>query len=130
MTVRPYEESDFDQIKQWGLMWGAKYDDEQLPATGFIIDGVAAYFLYSTDSSVCWLENMITKRGVAPSVRDKAVQLLIDAGLRKAKELGFSVAYAATNIVSAAKRARDNGAHITPNYFLITKDLTQPDHLM
>lgn len=130
MTVRPIEESDFKQIKEWGAMWGATYDEDQFPNHGFIIEGVAAFFLYSTDSTVCWLENMITKRGVAPKIRDHAVQLLISAGFAKAKELGFEVAYAATNILSAAKRARENGAHVTPNYFLITKDLSKPDHLM
>lgn len=130
MTVRPYEAEDFKQIKEWGAQWGANYDEDQFPNVGFVIEGVAAFFLYQSDSSVCWLENMITKRGVAPLVREKAVQLLIDAGMAKAKELGFAVAYAATSIVSAAKRARDNGARITPNYFLITKDLSQPDHLM
>lgn len=129
MIVRRYEDADFAQIKEWGRGWNADYNEDQFPSVGFIVDGVAAYFLYQTDSSVCWLENLITKRGILPAVRARALDLLVDAILKEAKDLGFTVAYATTHITSVAKRARSNGAQIQASQFLITKDLTQPAHL-
>lgn len=129
MIVRRYEDKDFEQIREWGLQWGADYDEDQFPHIGFIIDGVAAYFLYQTDSSICWLENMIAKRGIDQALKSKALDLLVDAIILEAKELGFTVAYATTDIVSVAKRAKENGAFIKPAQILITKDLTQPAHL-
>lgn len=129
MIVRRYEEKDFPTIKKWGADWGADYVEDQFPNTGFIVDGVAAYFLYSTDSNVCWLENMISNKFAEPLARARALDLLVDAILNEARELGFTVAYATTNIIAVAKRARQNGAAIQTHQYLITKDLTQPPHL-
>lgn len=129
MTVRRYEEKDFAQVREWGRQWGAEYDKDQFPEVGFIVDGVAAYFLYQTDSCCCWLENMVARRDVDQMTKARALDLLVDAILAEAKTLGFTVAYASTGIISVAKRARQNGAVISTGQFLIAKDLTQPSHL-
>ncbi len=123
MICRRYKPEDFTQIKEWGEKWDAEYNEDQFPSVGFIVDGVAAYFLYSTDSSVCWLENMVSNRGIDEKTRDQALGLLIDAILKEAKTLGYHVAYAATIYVTIAKRAKLANATIQPG-FLITKDLT------
>ncbi len=115
---------DFDQIAAWGAEWGAEYREDQFPLTGFIVDGVAAYFLYQTDSSICWLENMIARRGVHEDTKNFALELLIDAILKEASELGFTLAYATTDVISVAKRAKEHGAIIRPGQILLTKDLT------
>lgn len=124
MIARKYEPDDFDELAKWGAEWGAEYREDQFPHIGFIVEGVAAYFLYQTDSSVCWLENMIAKRGVSENVRTQALELLIDAILKEASELGFSVAYATTDNIPVAKRAKEHGATIRPGQLLLTKDLT------
>lgn len=123
MKVRRYEAKDFEQVREWGRGWGSEYREDQFPGTGFIVDGVAAYFLYQTDSSVCWLENLITVRGVDASVKDRALNLLIEAILDEAKALGYTIAYATTDINTVAKRAREGGAGVKPYQFLITKNL-------
>lgn len=125
MIVRRYLNEDFPQIKDWGEEWGSVYREEQFPVYGFIIDGVGAYFLYSTDSSVCWLENLITKRGLDLAVKARAIDLLVDACLREAKAQEFTVAYATTDNLKLLKRAREKGASISPTQFLITKDLVR-----
>lgn len=124
MTVRKYEPEDFEQIQEWGAQWGAVYNEDQFPITGFIVDGIAAYFLYQTDSSICWLENMISSRGVDPVTKNKALELLTDAILNEAYELGFEIAYATTNLVSVAKRAKEQGAIVKAGQILLIKDLT------
>jgi hypothetical protein len=124
VTVRKYQPEDFAQIKEWASDWGSVYDEGQFPVHGFIVDGIAAYFLYQTDSTVCWLENMISKRGIDEKTRNQALELLTDAILKEAADLGFTVAYATTNVVSVAKRAKENGAMVKPNQILLIKDLT------
>lgn len=130
MICRRYEENDFPQVREWGNQWGANYQEHQFPQTGFIVDGVAAYFLYSTDSEVCWLENLICRKDVDSMTKSRALHLLTTACLKEAKEQGFKVAYATTDNVKVAQRAREMGATVSGNQFLITKDLTQPAHLM
>lgn len=126
MTVRPYEPKDFETIKEWGKEWDADYNEDQFPQVGFIVDGVAAYFLYQTDSSVCFLENMVSKRYVNQGLKNEALELISAAILKKAKEEGFKVAYACTNIYSVAKRAQQLGARVDFGHLLITKDLADP----
>ena len=59
--VRKYVDGDFEAIQQWGKAWGADYQKDLFPSTGYIYPGVAAYFIYGGgDSKVCWLENMVT----------------------------------------------------------------------
>lgn len=126
MIVRPFEPKDFEQIRQWAEEYETEYREHQFPKTGFIVDGVAAYFLYSTDSSICFLENLITNKKVDQGIKNDAIELVCEAVLNKAKELGFKVAYATTNIYAVAKRARKFGANVEIGQLLLTKDLQDP----
>jgi hypothetical protein len=121
MTVRPYEPRDFPQVEAWGKEYGTEYREHQFPKTGFIVDGVAAYFLYSTDSSCCWVENMIANKHVSKETRDEALDLIIQAILTEAEKLGFKIAYATTDLVPVMVRAIEYGAIIKPLQVLITK---------
>lgn len=124
IEVRPWhKEKDFAQVKEWGFQYNKEYREHQFPKTGFIVDGVAAYFLYSTDSSCCWLENMIANKKTDPDVRDKALQMICEAILAEAKKLGFKVAYATTDNISVVKRAVTMGARFKPAQILLIKDL-------
>lgn len=116
MIVRRYSPEDFPQIKAWGEEYGTHYSEDQFPETGFIVDGVAAYFLYKTDSVCCWLENMIAKRGVEYNLREEALAMIVDAILEEAVKLGFKVAYASTIRYTVAIRAKQSGAVVTPNH--------------
>ena len=129
MTVEKYRPEDFAQIAEWGEKWGANYRPEQFPKTGVIIHGIAAYFLYSTDSSICWLENLISNPDADGFMKARALDMLVDAILDEAVRLGFKVAYATTDVVSVAKRAKANGAAVVPAQMLLIKDLTKPAHL-
>ncbi len=116
MTVRRYFPEDFPTIKEWGAEHGAEYSPDQFPKVGFMVDGVAAFFLYQTDSTCCWLENMVSKKDVDKSVRNIALELIIDAIIEEAKSLGFKVAYASTSNYRVALRAKKYGAHVIPSH--------------
>lgn len=125
MIVRRYEPKDFEQIRSWGKQYGAEYSADQFPEVGFIVDDVAAYFLYQTDSMCCWLENMVAKKDVDNHVREQALELIIDAILKEAKERGFKVAHASTNRYAVALRAKKYGARVDPMHMHLTLNLNE-----
>ncbi len=123
--LRQYHHSDFKDIAAWGKQWGADYREDQFPKTGFIVPGIAAFFLYSTDSSVCYLENLIANKDVNGPERSEAIDQLVEVALATAKDMGFKVAYACTDIGQVVYRAIQAGANTKTKQVLLTKDLTQ-----
>jgi hypothetical protein len=123
MLVRRYEPKDFPAIQEWGEQWGATYQEHQFPKTGFIVENVAAVFLYKTDSSCCWLENMISNRNANKENKAEALNLLIQAVLTEAESLGFKVAYATTDNVPMVLKVKEYGAMVKPLQMLLIKIL-------
>ncbi len=123
MKARRYEPDDFEQIEKWAKGWDTTYRAHQFPKTGFIVDGLAAYFLYKTDSSVCFLENLISNKGADDVFRQRAIREVTQAVLKEAEALGFRVAYATTDVPSVILRAAGMGCTIDPKQTLITKTL-------
>lgn len=126
MQARRFESKDFAQIKAWAKEYGAEYDEKLFPKTGFIVDGVAAYFLYATDSHVCFLENLIANPKASRDDRDAGIDLVLRETLKEAKERGFHVAYATTDNPKVVVRAMLFGAKAQPKQVLLTKNLTGP----
>lgn len=111
MQVRKYNpETDFEQIKTWGKGWEANYDKDLFPPLGFIVPGVCAYFIYETNSKVCWLENMVRNPEVPKEVADKGLELVATACLKEINTLGYKVAYATTASEAVIDRALRHGA--------------------
>lgn len=126
MEARRYTPDDFEQVNSWAKEWGKSYEKFQLPSVGFIVDGFAAYFIYQTDSSVCFLENLVSKKLADAADREKAIDLVIKNALAAAYDLGFRVAYATTSSHEVASRAVEMGARAEPLQILLTKKLTDP----
>jgi hypothetical protein len=127
MEVRRYRPADYTQIARWAYERDkTEYAEHQFPATGFIVDGVAAFFLYKTDSSVCFCENMIANKNSDKKTRDLAIDLIIEAIFKEAKEQGFRVAYATTGLPAAVYRAVQHGAQAIGKQVLLTKNLNDP----
>lgn len=122
--VRRYTLEDFNEINTWAAQRGDSYSPELLPEIGFIIPGVAAYFLYRTDSGICFLENLIANPILTKEQRDVGINQLITIILLEAKRQGYRIAYACTDLEAIEERAERFGATITPNYKLITKQLS------
>lgn len=89
MAVRPYEPKDLDAINRWYVAHGkAPITDDLLPATGAIVDDVAAGFLYSTDSAVSVLDGFVTSPDAPLRRRFEALLGIIDHLSSVAKENG------------------------------------------
>lgn len=113
--VRRYQESDFEEIAAWAKARGSIYDKDLFPPIGYIVPGIAAYFLYETPSKACWLENMCSNPEVQKEVRDLALRQIVSAILKEAKGLGFKVAYATTDLDSVVNRAIQHNAKASHN---------------
>lgn len=125
MNLRPYKPEDFETVARWARDgYNTEYSEDQFPQTGFIVDGVAAAFMYATDSSVCYIENMISNRSADPAARDYAIKLILEALFLAARSQGFKVAYATTDLATMIFRAAQHGARVRPNQSLVTKLLT------
>lgn len=102
LTFRPLQEEDYETICEWWKWWRwTPVSKEMLPNNGtggvMIQDNgvdVCAGFLYTTNSSLCKIEWIISNYKVKnKKVRSQAIQLLIDTLSSTAKELGFKVAF-------------------------------------
>lgn len=122
--VRPYELTDYPTIVEWAEQYGIEQRETGLPKTGFIVPGVAAGFIYSTDSDCCWIENVIANKDATKDEKDEALDLLVPALLQKAEEMGFRVAYATTNNVNLILKVKEYGGLVRPLQMLLTKILS------
>lgn len=110
LMVRKFQDSDFEEIQGWAKARGDAYDKDMFPPLGFIMPGVCAYFIYETDSKVCWLENMIANPECSNEIRDLSLDLVVTEVLREVNRLGYKKAYATTSIEKVIDRAIKHGA--------------------
>lgn len=123
--MREYQDSDFEEIESWGKQWDTRYIKSQLPPTGLIVPGLCAYFMYETNSSVCFLENLISNRSADKELVAKALEEIVPALFKMAKDKGYTVAYACTDNPEVIKRALRVGAAVKASHALMIKDLTR-----
>jgi hypothetical protein len=105
LVVVPYDaDAHSEQLSEWLIDWQLKPEDilPLLPSTGFIIDGIAAVFIYETNSKVCYIDGFIRHRHSKVYCLDK----LIDFAVNYAKKKGFVKMLAQTKLQSVINRAR------------------------
>lgn len=92
------------QIQHWITQWGMDETVvEFLPTTGFIIEGLAAIFIYETNSLVCYIEGFISNRNI--KISDAVLNRLGQTAIDAAKEKGFKRMIAITELPVVAERA-------------------------
>ncbi len=126
--VRKYNpEKDFDIIKEWGQGWGASYEKDLLPPTGFIVPGICAYFIYETNSKVCWLENLIRNPYKTKEECASGIEECVTETLREVSKKGYKAVYTIADNPVVIDRAIKHGASIDPNHTLISLRFNQPN---
>lgn len=102
-------EQHFTEVLRWYQMFGETMIPEALPKTGYIVPGVAAGFLYRTDSSLCWLECLVANKDVPKEERNLALDAVVVALSQDAKKLGFKTLLGSTQLAAVVKRAQRLG---------------------
>lgn len=110
--ARRYKDSDFNEISSWAKQWdGSNYDQDLLPTVGYIVPGVAVYFVYeAVGTKQAMLENLITNPKIPIKVKEAGINAVITACLRYCNDNGFKVARAVTDNKSVISRAIKHNA--------------------
>ena len=114
-AVIPYnQDAHFDLISPWFKhYWGAYFPKEMIPTDGYIVYGeesgpLVAGFLYHTNSSIVWLEDIIGNPEADKAERKEGIAVLLQALEMRAKALGFKHVFTATahaNMIEYYKQA-------------------------
>jgi hypothetical protein len=116
--MRRYSHSREDHFELWRLYESWGFGDktpraDELPLVGLIEPGVAAMFLYKTDSAICSLEHAITMRGARGHT--EAIHAMVDALTATARECGFKRIFIYVGNEQAKSRAIATGFTLSDN---------------
>jgi hypothetical protein len=128
MNPIPYvREEHFEQVRGWLRFWKQDIVPKALPRNGFIIPGKAAGFLYLTDSSVAWIENLIAAPGLSREERTQAVDAIVTAVIERARQLDVDVLMGYTRLDVVVQRAKRFGfMHVDEGFHVVALPLRPP----
>lgn len=104
--VRQYVPEDYDTIKHWWTLHGSSVVPPRLlPKVGFVVENVAAAFLYRTDAPVGWIENLISNPSISKDIRSQGIDLLLQTLFEYADSTGIENLVSFTDVDVVVKRA-------------------------
>lgn len=106
------------EVKSWADQWSTQLNLSILPKTGRIVPGKAAIFLYKTDSSVGFIENLICNREVNKHDVNEAINACVSDIEKDAKAMGINLIICSTNLQSVIDRSKIFGYSSKPNTLL------------
>jgi hypothetical protein len=125
MVVERYDEyAHRGMINAWCDAHGLnRFPYGWLPSAGFIVDQMAAMWIYTTDSDVSFLENVISNADADPAQRNVALDLIVDRCILYAREHGASYLVGASRFTAILARAAKHGFKVLPPSQQIVKEL-------
>lgn len=84
-----------------------------LPLTGFIVENTAVGFLYKSDSSICWIEWLVSNSKVDKEIRSAALDLVIDNLLSEAKAWGAKAVFTSVDNPKLLERYKKHGFQVS-----------------
>jgi hypothetical protein len=103
--MRTFSDSDLEQVNRWEQAQGLKPSElSSLSGNGWIEPGVAAGWLYSTDSDFCLLDGVVSNPEAAADERHMALDRIQQMAGIWAKALGFKHLVALCTVDSLLKR--------------------------
>ena len=122
--IEKYNKEDFDSICEWYDARGVECPKaHQLPSIGYIVPGVAAGFLYKTDSTICLIEGLISNPEAPTFKRSEAIDLVIAEILKEAERLGFDKIFGFTSYESVVTRVVRHGFMRDGIWHLVYKEI-------
>lgn len=108
--MRRYAATDLPEVAGWYAARALRAPTaDMLPDCGVIVQGVAAGWLYGTDSAVCLLDGYITNPAASPEDRNAALDAITGELLAAARGRGFRHVIAYTGTPSIEARAISHG---------------------
>jgi hypothetical protein len=92
VNLRAFNPLDLDEMNRWYDLRGEPgVKIEMLPRLGFLAPGIAAGFLYQTDSALALVEGLVSNPEALLCKRAKALHLILGALTDAAKDFGFKL---------------------------------------
>lgn len=113
--------SDYATLQLWYVARDLPpVDIELLPKMGYIIDDVAALFVYETDSKICMIDGTISNPHADKEEKQRAWPILIEAAKLRAFNRGYNVVLVTTSSSYVVDVLKENGFTLQdkPTYLL------------
>jgi hypothetical protein len=110
--LEPWDpERHFSLIAQWLRRWGINYDQDPsyYPMVGFVAAEAAAGFLYTTGTSMGYLDSFVSDPHVPKDVRSIAIDMVIQALIEEAPKHGVKTLTALSENPRLILRAETHG---------------------
>ena len=122
--MRVFRRDDLDELNSWYVGHGMPtLPPSALPTLGMVQPGVAAGFLYETDSGVCLVEGFVSRPGSGPKERHRALEGITEALLASARDQNFKHAVAICRTSAVEKRAARHGFRPVGRFAVYGKEL-------
>lgn len=119
MNLRKYTPEDFCHVQSLFKSRGIDVEKTQLPWSGWVTDN-AACFLLATNSRICFLEWLVAKDTPTKTLE---MDLVIEACLQMAKDMGYLKCFALTDKSSVVKKAFKMGFQVEKQKILLGKGI-------
>lgn len=124
MEIKPFQEENYIEICGW------YFKREKipipfylLPKNGFIVSGVAAGFLYKTDSKLGLIENFVTNPNACSDDRNKALNLIIDSIIELCFRYKIKSLIGTTKHENLLNRSLNKGFKNLGSYNVVCKEI-------
>ncbi len=121
--MRPYEPKDHAEVMRWFKARKGKEAEvppEYFPETGFIVEGMAACFLYKTDSAVAYIDMLVSNPDVPVKDSREALDWAVWHCIKEAQQHGFKLLTGTTTLKAVADRAKKHGFDVWENYYQLS----------
>jgi hypothetical protein len=123
--MRPFETNDIDELNGWLKAHGQNtVTPEMLPGIGVIVPGVAAGFLYRTDSSVGMIHCLTSNPTATSAQRHEALDAVVEALLAASRHVGVKHLLCFSSDSSVIARSARHGFDRHPEpHIVITQEI-------
>lgn len=114
IKIREFSEEDYGLLSGWweSRGWGIPAL-RTLPQTGFIVNDCVAGFLYTTDSTIGWVEWIISDPKAEGSNRDRSLDVLMGLLIEAGEMLGCDLLFTSLEHASLIERYKRHGFQVT-----------------
>ncbi len=117
---------DLPDLNAWYAARGEPgWTADMVPPTGYIEPGVAAGFLFITNTTIALMEGMVTNPRADPAARDRALDEIAHLLLAEARQAPFGATirqvYLFTQIGAIERRALKHGFIKTGQYVMMAR---------
>lgn len=119
IQLKTYEpEKHEEMLKTWLDQWKLSHKViDILPTTGWIIEDIAALFVYETNSKICFIECMISNKKMDKEVVNHALDILVKSTIINMRGKGYKYIGANTTYKSVVDRAKKHGFTVNPESY-------------